>query len=262
MNIYPGEKEPYIFAHRGCSKAAPENTLAAFEEALNQKIPGVELDIHMCKSGELVVTHDDNLKRVTGFDGLVEDLNYIEMKKLDAGRWKDSRFAGEKLPLLQDVFDLLGSNVYYDIEIKSRTTKNIGLEEKLAALINDRGLQQRCIVSAFNPFPLKFFKKAAPSIPTAIIYCSDDELPFYLRHGEGKWIASADILKPDHKKINRGSMFFNHTLGRRPVLPWTIDDPVTAVKLIKLGVEGIISNDPAGIIAAMNRDCNLMGDRK
>ena len=257
MNIYPGEKEPYIFAHRGCSKAAPENTLAAFEEALNQKIPGVEFDIHLCKSGELVVTHDDNLKRVTGFDGLVEDQSYVEMKKLDAGSWMDSRFTGEKLPLLEDVFDLLGDKVYYDIEIKSRATKDVGLEKKLAALIAKRGLEERCIVSSFNPFPIKFFKKSAPNIPTAIIYCNDDELPFYLRHGEGKWIASADILKPDHKKINKASMFLNHTVGRRPVLPWTIDDPEMAVKLIKLGVQGIISNDPATIIEALNQQTAL-----
>jgi len=262
MNIYPGEKEPYIFAHRGCSKAAPENTLAAFEEALNQKIPGVELDIHLCKSGELIVTHDDNLKRVTGFDGLVEDLSYTEMKKLDAGSWKDSRFSNQGLPLLEDVFDLLGSKVYYDIEIKSRKTSNTGLEEKLAALIKKRNLDQRCIVSSFNPFPLRFFKKSAPHVPTAIIYCNDGELPFYLHHGEGKWIASADILKPDQKKINRGSMFFNHTIGRRPILPWTVDDPEAALRLLKLGVAGIISNDPASIIEALNQEAGIMEDRK
>lgn len=261
MNIYPGEKEPYIFAHRGCSKDAPENTLAAFQEALNQKIPGVELDIHLCKSGELVVTHDDNLKRVTGFDGIVEDQNYTEMKKLDAGSWFSSDFAGERLPLLEDLFDLCGSRVYYDIEIKCRSTKNNGLEEKLAALIKARGLEERCIVSSFNPFPLKFLKKAAPHIPTAIIYCNDDGLPFYLRHGEGKWIGSADILKPDHKKINRGSMFFNHTIGGRPVLPWTIDNPDTAVKLIELGVSGIISNAPATIISALKDRAEITEDR-
>ncbi|MBI9107628.1 MAG: glycerophosphodiester phosphodiesterase [Spirochaetales bacterium] len=261
MNIYPGEKKPYIFAHRGCSKAAPENTLAAFEEALNQKIPGVELDIHLCNSGELVVTHDDNVKRVTGFDGIVEELSYTELKKLDAGNWKGPQFSGEKLPLLEDVFDLLGSSVYYDIEIKSRKTVSSGLEEKLAALIANRGLEERCIVSSFNPMALKFFKKSAPHIPTAIIYCNDGELPPYLRHGEGKWIASADILKPDYKKINRTSMFFNHTIGRRPILPWTIDDPETAVKLIKLGVEGIISNDPASIIIALGIWAGIKEDR-
>ena len=247
MNIYPGETKPYLFAHRGCSKAAPENTLAAFEEAINQKIPGIELDIHLCASGELVVTHDDNLKRVTGLDGIVEDFDYSEIKKLDAGSWKDQRFAGAQIPLLQDLFDLAGSNVYYDIEIKSRATSETGITEKLLTMVKKYGLEERIIVSSFNPMPIKFVKKAAAHIPTAIIYCSSDELPWYLRHGEGKWIASADILKPEHVKINPVSMLLNSKIGGRPVLPWTVDNPEEARRLLKNGVCGIISNDPGNL---------------
>jgi glycerophosphoryl diester phosphodiesterase len=245
--IYPGEKEPYLFAHRGYSKIAPENTLAAFDEAVNRKIPGVELDIHLCKSGELVVTHDDNLVRVTGFDGIVEDYDYADIKNLDCGKWKDPKFTGEKLPLLQDVFDLLGNKVYYDIEIKCRKTAETGIEKKLFELIKSYGLDERIIVSSFNPMPLKYFKKIAPHIPTAIIYCVSDELPWYLRHGEGKWLGSADILKPEHIKINRVSMLLNHIIKRGPVLPWTVDDPEEATRLIKAGVNGIISNDPGSL---------------
>ena len=245
MLIYPGEQEPYLFAHRGCSKAAPENTLAAFDEALKRGIPGVELDIHLCASGELVVTHDDNLKRVTGVDALVEETDFSKIRELDAGSWKDDRFRGERIPLLEDVFDLLGSRVYYDIEIKCRKTDETGLEQKLLTLIEQYSLEQRCVISSFNPIPIKTFKRLAPDIPTAIIYCCDSELPWYLRHGEGRWIASADILKPEHIKINRLSMFFNHVLGRMPVIPWTVDDAETASRLVGLGVQGIISNVPA-----------------
>lgn len=245
--IYPGENEPYIFAHRGCSKIAPENTLTAFSEAVDRKIPGVELDIHLCKSGELVVTHDDNLIRVTGFDGKVEDFDYSEIKKLDCGKWKGSKYAGERIPLLQDVFDLLGDRVYYDIEIKCRKTSETGIEQKLFELLRSYNLEERIIVSSFNPMPLKHFKKAAPHMPTAIIYCNSDELPWYLRHGEGKLIAAADIIKPEHVKINKASMLFNRLTKRGPVLPWTVDDPEIAARLIKAGVNGIISNDPGGL---------------
>ena len=247
MIIYPGEKQPYLFAHRGYSKLAPENTLSAFQEALNHKIPGIELDIHLCSSGELVVTHDDNLERVTGFNGIIENLDYSEIKHLDAGRWKNEKFSGERLPLLQDVFDLTGDSVYFDIEIKSKKTKRTGIEIKLLELIRRYKLEQRCIVSSFNPMPLRFFKQTAPQIPTAIIYSVTDELPWYLRHGEGKWIAAADILKPDHVKINGASMFLHKTIGGRTVIPWTVDDPKEAVRLIKAGVSGIISNDPSGL---------------
>ncbi|MDC7228372.1 MAG: glycerophosphodiester phosphodiesterase family protein [Spirochaetales bacterium] len=247
MKIYPDEKEPYIFAHRGYSSIAPENTLPAFSEAMNRGIPGLELDIHLCRSGELVVTHDHNLKRVTGFDGIIEELDYTDIRNLDAGSWKGEKYTGEKIPLLEDLFDLVGDRLYYDIEIKSRRTDRTGIEEKLYRLIKSRGLQERCIVSSFNPMPLKYFKEIAPHIPTAIIYCSNSEVPWYLRNGEGRWIASADILKPEHIKINGAFNFFNRISGKRPVLPWTVDEPAEAARLIAAGVNGIISNDPGGL---------------
>ncbi len=245
MNILPGAERPLIFAHRGYSSIAPENTLASFSEALNRGVPGVELDIHLAAGGELVVTHDDNLKRVTGLDKKVENTDLAEIKKLDAGGWKDAGYSGERIPLLEEVFDLLGDKVYYDIEIKSRMRSESGIEKKLYELIKQYKLNERCIVSSFNPLPLKYFKNYSKEVPTAIIYCNDDELPWYLRLGEGKWIGNTDILKPEHVKVNSLSMFFNKSIGGRPVLPWTVDDPEIVKKLISKGVDGIISNDPS-----------------
>ncbi len=214
--------------------------MAAFDEARSRGIPGIELDIHLCRSGELIVTHDDNLKRVSGFDAIVEQADYGDIKNLDIGSWKDNKYSGETLPLMQDVFDLLGDSIYYDIEIKSRTTNETGLEQKLFSLIKEYRLEERIIVSSFNPFAIKYFKQTAPHIPTAIIYSKSKEVPWYLRHGEGRWIASADILKPDHVMVK------NRT-GKRPVLPWTVDDPGEASRLLKAGASGIISNDPAAL---------------
>ena len=239
-SIYPGEKAPLLFGHRGYSSIAPENTLPAFQEILNRKVPGVELDIHLCKSGELVVTHDHNLKRITGMDATIEELEYSEIRKLDAGDWKDKKFRGERIPLLQEVFDLLGSSVYYDIEIKTMETGKTGLDDKLFKLIRENRLEERIIVSSFNPMPVKYFKKLAPHIPTAIIYSDDKDVPWYLRSGGGRWIASTDILKPVYKKIK------NRT-GRQPVVTWTVDSPAEAERLLRAGVSGIISNKPAEI---------------
>jgi len=249
MIIYPGEKEPYIFAHRGYSSIAPENTLAAFEEAVNRTVPGIELDIHLCRSGELVVTHDHNLKRVTGYDGLIEELDWDEIKTLDAGSWKSEKYSGEKLPLLQDVFDLLGSRVYYDIEIKCRKTSRTGIEVKLYKLISEYGLEERCIVSSFNPMPLKYFKQTASNVPTAIIYTNAAKLPWYLRNGEGRWIAGADILKPHYKKIRRCFNLFNMLSGDKPFMSWTVDDQDEAQRLLAAGAIGIISNNPNGLFS-------------
>lgn len=236
--IYPGAGRPLLFGHRGYSSIAPENTLYAFEEILNRKIPGVEFDVHLCSSGELVVTHDHNLKRVTGFDGLVENTDYSVIKKLDAGRWMDDKYAGARIPLLKDVFDLLGSDVYYDIEIKSDSVKKSGIETALFNLIKEYRLEERVVVSSFNPVQLRFFKKHAPHIPAAIIYSDDPEVPWYLRHGQGRWIVPADILKPAFKLIKKGA-------GKLPVIAWTVDSGEVAERLLSAGVSGIISNKPA-----------------
>ena len=247
MEIFRGESLPLLFAHRGYSSIAPENTLAAFSEALVRKIPGIEFDIHLCKSGELVVTHDDNLKRVTGHDAAVEDCDWELIRKLDAGSWKDSRFKGERIPLLEDVFALCGDSVYYDIEIKTRSHSSTGIEKPLLELIRKHGLQKRCIVSSFNPIPIRDFKRIEAGIPTAIIYSTDKEVPWFLRRGQGRWIASADILKPDRKLVGPVSALWNRLPGKRPVLAWTVDDPADAALLLKRGVKGIISNDPGSL---------------
>ena len=103
---------PLLFAHRGCSNAAPENTLASFKKVLDKKVPGVELDVQICKSGEIIVLHDLNLKRTTGFDALACETELEKIKELDAGSWFNESFTGEKIPTLDEVFEMMGNSVY------------------------------------------------------------------------------------------------------------------------------------------------------
>ncbi|HDQ14938.1 MAG TPA: glycerophosphodiester phosphodiesterase, partial [Sediminispirochaeta sp.] len=92
--LFPFAQYPLLFGHRGCSIIAPENSMAAFQQILDHKVPGVELDVHMCKSGELVVTHDSNLKRVTGLDADVEDTHWEQIRELEAGSWFSESYRG------------------------------------------------------------------------------------------------------------------------------------------------------------------------
>ena len=116
----------YLFGHRGYSALAPENTLSAFTVLLEHKIPGVELDVQLTRDGKVVVTHDENVKRVTGLDALVQDCSAAELRRLDAGAWFDESFRGEKIPLLDEVFELLGDGVYYDVELKWGQNRSCG----------------------------------------------------------------------------------------------------------------------------------------
>ncbi|MEW5816226.1 MAG: glycerophosphodiester phosphodiesterase family protein [Spirochaetota bacterium] len=244
QNLGNGIRYPLLYAHRGCSTLAPENTLPAFQYVLDLKIPGVELDIHMCKSGEVVVTHDLSLKRVTGYEGLVADTDYETISKLDAGFWFDKKYTGTRIPLLNEVFELLGKNVYYDIEIKHRKMKTGPLEKKLLELISEYDLTERCIISSFNPFALREVRALTRDIQVAIIYSNHEDVPVILRNGEGRLISSCEILKPHSPKVNKLWMFAYNTMLRYPVLPWTVDDEDEARFLLDLGVQGLISNVP------------------
>ena len=223
--------------------------MAAFLEARAAAIPGIELDVHCCRSGELVVVHDSNLKRVTGYDTEVEELELRELRTLDAGSWFDPRFRGERIPLLSELFDALGDSVYYDIEIKIERGAPEPIAASLTGLIRERRLGHRCIISSFNPLAIRAARRLAPEVPVAIIYSNDPEVPWFLRHGEGRYPSRCQILKPDGRKVTPWGMFLNQRILGYPVIAWTVDDPQRAAKLLRRGASGIISNDPAPLLA-------------
>lgn len=254
--LLPQFDRPLLFAHRGISSLYPENTMASFRAACDAGIPGIELDVHLTKDGRLVVFHDDTTERIgggateacTGGDGFfrLEETEYATLATLDIGSWKGSEFSGERMPLLDDVLEEFGRRAYFDIEIKSRTRESQGLEPLLAATIRKYGMERRCIVSSFNPFALRWMKQIMPSVPTAIIYCDTKELYWFLRHGEGRWLAPVDILKPDHSLVKAQSELVRRFFGpkMRPFLPWTVDTDEEARRVIDCGALGVISNRP------------------
>lgn len=237
-------KNPLLLAHRGYSKEAPENTLPAFALARERGIPGIELDVRLCATGEVVVIHDDTVDRTTDGTGRVADLPLETLKKLDAGSWKDEKYSGTRIPLLSEVFRLLGDSVIYDIEIKNGSIKAGVLERTLFEEIHAAGLDHRCVISSFNPFSIRAFRKIARHIPVGIIYSGDSDVPLYLRAGQGRFFTHCGFLKPKHVKVRRRYMFFFNSLLGYPILPWTMDDPAEVEKILKKGVAGIISNDP------------------
>ena len=239
---------PLLFGHRGCPKTAPENTLASFQKILDNNIPGVELDVQLCKTGEIIVLHDQNLKRTTGFDALASETDLQEIKKLDAGSWFNESFSGEKIPTLDEVFELLGTNVYYDIEIKHKRRTHGELEIKLTEKINQWNFQNRVIISSFNPIAILGIRESDPKLNTAIIYTKWKELPWYLRKGGGKYICKPNILKPTRHQITPFTMFLNKKIEGYTVVTWTEDDPNKAEKYIKMGVDGIVSNVPENML--------------
>ncbi len=246
LALLPGQPRPLLFAHRGISSEAPENTMAAFRLAKEYGIPGIELDIHLSADDRIVVAHDYTTARTSPGNNLtIAQSDWDQLKVIDVGAWENPEYTGERIPLLSQLFEEHGQDFYFDIEMKSRDNTDGHLEALLARMLDDFRLEaDRVVVSSFNPVMLAKFKATCPRIPTAIIYCADSDVPWYLRRGEGRWIAGADFLKPKHVIPTKARMAFSRAIGGRPVLPWTVDDPAIAKRMLEIGCEGVISNVP------------------
>jgi glycerophosphoryl diester phosphodiesterase len=232
-----------LFGHRGYSALAPENTLAAFQALVDHGIPGAELDVQLSRDGVPVVIHDFSLARTAGLQARVRDTPLAAIRELDAGQWRGQEFRGQKVPLLEEVFDAFGGRLYFDVELKLASKAGNGLEQKVVEAIRRHGLQDRCLLSSFNPFCLLRARRLAPELPTAHIWDHSPELPGLLRHGAAAVLLPGPLAKPQSRRIRAWNAALFRLLGSR-LLAWTVDDPEEARRLLELGVRGLISNDP------------------
>ncbi|MFW5729382.1 MAG: glycerophosphodiester phosphodiesterase [Spirochaetota bacterium] len=236
---------PLVFGHRGYSALAPENTLPAFEAIRRHGVPGVELDAQLCATGEVVVCHDETLERVAGVDLRIKDTGYDELRRLDVGSWFADSFAGERLPRLQDVFDLLGDHVVYDIELKTRSTGEPArrLAESVIQLIEAHSIAHACILSSFNPFAVWWSRRRTRRIPTALIYTSAKDAPPAARFSASQRILGNELLKPDRHVFAREIARMRPPYPAVPRLVWTVDDPEEKRRIAAGKAEG--AREPA-----------------
>lgn len=230
---------PLVIAHRGASAIAPPNTLAAFAKALELGADGVELDVHLSADGVPIVIHDFTVDATTDGHGRVADLTLAQLKQLDVGSRFGAAFAGERIPTLEEALDILAGRLLVNIELKSISLRDNGLERAVVALIERLGASDAILLSSFNPFALRRVKKLAPHIPTGLLYTPS--MP--LRRGWPAWVAPLEALHPEHTIVNMRTIAWAHRRGYR-VYTWTVDDRAEMQRLIALGVDGIITNVP------------------
>lgn len=168
-----------IYAHRGSSGTHPENTLAAFEEAIRSGADGIELDIQFTKDKEIVVIHDYTLDRTTSGSGKVLDHTLDEIKQFDAGGKFSPKFAGEKIPTLREVLELLkDTDLEVNVEIKSPFKYETGIEEKMLQELRQFEMMDRIVISSFNHEVLKRVHELEPGLECAILYMKKMEQPW------------------------------------------------------------------------------------
>ncbi len=241
-------RHPQIFAHRGARAVAPENTLPAFQKALDMHVDGIELDVHCSKDGQLVVIHDFTVNKTTNGAGKVSNFTAAELAGLDAGSHLSAEFAGVGVPTLDQVFDLVGNRCRVNVEIKSEDPNGGNQVEPLVALIKKRNLYDQVIVSSFNPITLIKMRWADPKIHLGLLYEAD--LPVYLRQAWFTLIIQPEALHPDHAIVDAKLMEWAKN-KQCAVNTWTVNDVAEAKRLAALGVDVIMSDVPDEIMAAL-----------
>ena len=255
-NAFLNKGRTLNIAHRGASIAAPPNTLAAFEKAIALGADGIEFDVHLSADGVPVVIHDFAVDTTTNGSGRVADLTLAQLKQLDAGVRFNPAFAGERVPTLGEVLEAVGSRLLLNIELKTTSLRDNGLEQAVIAQVKRHGLDDHVLFSSFNPFSLRRAKRIAPHIPVGLLTPlflpphrggRGRGLPPY-RGGRGGWAWLAFLFPhearhPEHKMVDARYMAWARRQGYR-VNTWTVDDPAEMRRLIGLGVDGIITNVP------------------
>jgi glycerophosphoryl diester phosphodiesterase len=163
---------PLIVAHRGSSGTAPENTLAAFKQAIDDHADMIELDVRMSKDYELVVLHDRGVRRTTNAKGSIWNLTLGDLRRFDAGSWFHRKFSEERIPSLRQVIDILPQHLRLNIEVKTDgdRRKNLAFQESLILLLREKNFVQRATVSSFDHKFLQRLHKLDPDILIGVLY--------------------------------------------------------------------------------------------
>ncbi len=217
-------------AHRGASAYAPENTLTSFMRGIEMGADGIELDVHRCKSGELVVIHDDTVDRTANGKGIVAELTLGELQALTIA---DS----EHIPTLAEVFETLGKEIYYFVEIKHADAALLAAELMQAYQMRGWPAEQLILIS-FKHAALRHAKEIFPALTIGASFEKLTDASI----AQAKTLGASAIL-PHHQSYTEKYVQHAHIAGLK-IIPWTVNDAKDIARLQGLNVDGIISDYP------------------
>lgn len=245
----PPGAAPLVLGHRGARHAAPENTHAAFELSRQEGAAGVELDVRLVKTGEIVVMHDTNLARVTAKADrrVVEQISWAESQSADIGK-------GEKVPLLSDVLDWAQQHdQLVNVEVKSDVRRRRDLLRGVIELLARHPHAARgVLLSSFDPRFIWRLSRALPNIPSAFLFHTKSPMAraASIVGAAAFGRLGARAVHPEHVLVTKPRMTAWRSKGVL-VGVWTVNDPTRARELSKLGVDYIVSDNPSAILAAI-----------
>lgn len=232
-------KNTKIFAHRGASAYAPENTIEAFALAMEQKADGIEIDVQMTKDGKLAVIHDETVDRVSGARGRVRDYTLKELKELSVSNGFEA-FPQAKIPTLQEVLDLLkNSNMELNIELKTGIIWYPGIEEKVLRAVSEAKMQERVIYSSFNHYSIQKVRELEPDAETAYLF--GDVMLHVERYAKESGVKG---LHPALYHVKMADFLKEYQQSGLAVRVWTVNEEEQIQELIRSGVDAVITNFP------------------
>lgn len=230
---------PLVIAHRGASLRAPENTLAAFRQAIDDGADAVELDVRLTGDGVPVVLHDASLERTTGVAAQVADVTFDQMRRLEAGGWFGRDFRGEKIPTLEEVLTEIAPVLLVDVELKPAWSAD-GLQKRVREVIRRSGLASQVLVSSFDPRALMRFRRSMAQVPAGLLLRKAD--PRWIRRVL-PWVVRPQFLNLEDGMLSLQRLRMAADSGGR-ILVWTVDDPERLRSLFQAGARGVITRAP------------------
>lgn len=250
-----------VIAHRGSSGVAPENTLAAVQKAIEQRANWFEIDIQRTADGELVLMHDRDLRRTTNVEEVfperqlapVGTFTLVELQKLDAGSWYGPEFAGESVPTLEQLIDLIGQRIGFLLEVKDPALYP-GIEQQIADELRGAGgylnaalAGDRLVVQSFDHASMRRMDEVAPEIPVGLltgVRLTTAELAVAAGY--------AEQINPSFRAVDRAYVDEVHSLDMTMSV-YTVNTGRDMRAMLDLGVDGIITDYPAVLLDLLSR---------
>lgn len=237
-----------VWAHRGASALAPENTIPAFKLARDMGADGIELDVHLSSDGKLMVIHDETIDRTSNGSGRVVDMTCAQLKGHDFSNGF-SEYAGARIPTLKEVYGLLkNTDMTINVEIKCDVVIYWGIWDKLIELEKEMGMQGRILYSSFNHYVLLKMRELDPKCKIGLLYAQALVDPWIYANYVG-----ADALHPHYLVLDSPGMIEGCRANCIDLNPWTVNDPDAMQRIIDANLNSIITNRPDIALSLLGR---------
>jgi glycerophosphoryl diester phosphodiesterase len=230
---------PLVIAHRGASERLPENTIAAFNLAIEIGADAVELDTMLTADGVPVVIHDQTLERSTNGSGRVSSKSAAEISQLFVCTKRDGDYSKEKVPTLEQVFTEVGGHILLNVELKNLSSPLDNLVGVVVRLVRIMGLEERVLFSSFNPYALMKARKIAPEIRRAALVGGGPRIISLINEKATDY----SVFHPEVSLVSQELVDRHHVNGRK-VNVWTVNDATQMRRLLAMGVDGLITDSP------------------